>query len=135
MTRTTSVAVHLLAACAVLAGVSVSAHHSISAEFDEKNIVTITGKVTKMEWVNPHAHFYVEGEDTKTHKKGEFVCDLLPPAMLMRKGWTRNSLKPGDVVTVTGPLAKDNAFSVFSRSVTLKDGTEVFKGATEADVR
>ena len=45
---------------------SVSAHHSISAEFDEKNIVTITGKVTKMEWVNPHAHFYVEGEVSST---------------------------------------------------------------------
>jgi hypothetical protein len=125
----------LMAVCALLAGVSLSAHHSISAEFDESKIVTITGTVTKMEWVNPHAHFYVDGEDTTNHRKGEFVCDLTPPAILMRKGWTRNSLKPGDVVTVKGPIAKDNPFSVYGRSVSLKDGAKVFEGATEPDVR
>src|SRR5438128_10848222 len=131
MTMNMKAWVRLVAAGALLVGVSVSAHHSISAEFDETKLISVTGTVTKLEWVNPHAHFYIQGEDTTNHKKGEFICDLLPPAILMRKGWTRNSLKPGDVVTVTGPIAKDNPFSVYSRTVTMKDGTKMFEGATE----
>jgi hypothetical protein len=134
MTMSTKLLFRLVIGAFLLIGVSASAHHSISAEFDNKKPVTVKGTVTKMEWVNPHAHFYVEGEDSN-HKKGEWVFDLLPPAMLMRKGWTRASLKPGDVVTVQGILAHDNEFSAFTHSVKLKDGTEVFKGATEADVR
>jgi hypothetical protein len=87
-----------------------------------------------MEWVNPHAHFFVEGEDTN-HKKGTWDFELTPPAMLMRKGWTRNSLKPGDVVTVTAVPHKDTPFAAHARGVTRNDGTKVFEGATEPDVK
>src|SRR5438445_115044 len=89
----------ILGVC-LLNGGSASAHHSFSAEYDGSKRVTVKGTVSKMEWVNPHAHFYVEGEDAN-HQKGTWDFELTPPAMLMRKGWTRNSLKPGDVVTVT----------------------------------
>ena len=69
----------------VLAGVSTSAHHSISAEYDEAKLIEIKGTVTRVEWVNPHAMFYVETED----KKDTWTWELGPPAMLMRRGWTR----------------------------------------------
>jgi hypothetical protein len=134
MTLTMKSSFCLVVLCATLAGVSASAHHSISAEFDESKRVTVMGTVSKMEWVNPHAHFFVEGEDT-SHQKGTWDFELTPPAMLMRKGWTRNSLKPGDVVTVIAVPHKDTPFAAHAREVTRSDGSKVFEGATEPDVR
>ena len=122
-----------LCAC-VLAGVSASAHHSISAEFDSTKPVTIKGTVSRIDWVNPHAHFFVEGEDGNG-RKGTWDFELLPPARLMRKGWTRVSLRIGEVVTVSGILSKDAPFGAFARKVVKSDGSEVFKDATEADVQ
>src|SRR5688500_15412817 len=87
----------------LMAGVSASAHHSISAEYDESKLFEMKGTVTRVEWVNPHAMFYVQTED----KKDTWVWELGPPAMLMRRGWTRASMKVGDVITVKGPVSRD----------------------------
>lgn len=106
-------------------------HHSFAAEYDANKPVTITGTVTKVEWMNPHARFYVDVKDDK----GAVVnweLELGSPNGLMHQGWTRNSLKKGDVVTVQGSLAKDGSKLANARRITLADGTSVL-GASSGD--
>ena len=92
--------------------------------------ITLTGAVTKMEWTNPHARFYADVKDANgTVVNWEF--ELGSPNGLMRKGWTRNSLKPGDGITIEGYSAKDGSHLVNARTVTLADGKKVFAGTEE----
>ena len=88
------------------AAVPVLAHHSFAAEFDRSKPVSLTGTVTKVEWANPHARFYIDVKD-ENGKVNNWDFELASPNGLMRRGWTRNSLKIGDVVTVTGWAAKN----------------------------
>lgn len=108
-------------------------HHSFAAEFSRDLPVEITGKVTDVEWMNPHARFYVDVED----EDGNVVnwnFELSSPNVLMRNGWTRSSLKVGATVTVTGSRAK-NAPNVASASnVTLDDGQRLFSGQAVGDL-
>ena len=78
-----------------------SAHHSFAAEYDANRPLTVTGTVTKLEWTNPHARVFVDAKD-ESGKIVHWDFELGPPNGLMRRGWSRNSLKPGHVVTVTG---------------------------------
>jgi hypothetical protein len=113
----------------VLAAVPVLAHHSFDAEYDRKKPITLTGTVTKVEWTNPHARFYVDVKD----KNGVVVnwdFELGPPNSLMRRGWTRNSLKAGDSITVTGFLSKFSSTNGNATTVTLTDGRKVFAGSS-----
>lgn len=98
--------------------VPASAHHSFSAEYDSKKVVTLTGTVTNVEWMNPHVYFYLDvvGEDGKT---ANWAFEMGPPNGLQRSGWTRNTMKIGDEVTVNGTLAKDGSKQVNARTVTL----------------
>ena len=105
------------------------AHHSFAAEYDEKKPITLTGSVTKLEWMNPHARFYVDVKDDKG-KVTNWEFELANLNALIRRGWTRNSLKPGDVITVEGYLAKDGSPLVNTKSVTLSDGRKVFAGSS-----
>jgi hypothetical protein len=117
----------LLALIAVT--VPVLAHHSFEAEYDRSKPFTFTGTVTKVEWMNPHARFYVDVKD----KDGAVVnwdFELGPPNSLMRRGWNRNSLKPGDSVTVTGFLSKLSKTNGNATTVTLGDGRKVFAGSS-----
>jgi hypothetical protein len=114
----------------LLTGVSASAHHSFSAEYDRSKPVTITGPVSKVEWVNPHAHIFIDVKDTSA-KTVTWDFELAPPSMLMRRGWTRDSLKIGDVATVSGFMAKDTPAAGNANTVTLSDGRKVFAGSTE----
>ena len=112
-----------------LAGQPVRAHHAFAAEYDAQKPITITGTVTKLEWTNPHARVYV---DVKADS-GEIInwdCELGPPNGLMRRGWSRSSLKPGHVVTVTGFLSKLAPHGANARTVTLADGRQVFAGSS-----
>src|SRR3984893_5394925 len=84
------------------------AHHSFTAEYDAAKPVTLTGAVTKVEWMNPHARFYVDVKD-EGGKMVNWEFELGSPNGLMRQGWTRNSMKIGDSVTIDGYLAKDGA--------------------------
>jgi hypothetical protein len=114
-----------------LAAVPALAHHSFAAEYDAAKPVTMTGTVTKVEWMNPHARFYIDVKD-ESGKVTNWELELGSPNGLMRRGWTRNSMKPGDVVTVSGSLAKDGSSLANARTVKLTDGRNLFAGsATE----
>jgi hypothetical protein len=111
-----------------LAG-SAAAHHSFAAEFDRDLPITVTGTVTKVEWANPHARFYIDAKDDGG-KTVNWDFELASPNGLMRRGWNRNSMKLGDVVTVTGHRAKNNPLVGNASSVTLADGKKLFAGSS-----
>jgi hypothetical protein len=104
------------------------AHHSFAAEYDEKKVMTIKGKVTKLEWTNPHVRFYVDVKDDKG-AVANWDLELMSVNTLTRAGWDRHTLKVGDEVTVTFYLAKDGTKRGNARgSVQLADGKKVFAG-------
>jgi hypothetical protein len=119
----------LAAATTLLAAASASAHHSFAAEFDRDKPVTVTGTVTKVEWMNPHARFYIDAQD-ESGKIVNWDFELASPNGLMRRGWNRNSMKIGDTVTVTGHRAKNNPLVGNASTVTLADGKRLFAGSS-----
>jgi hypothetical protein len=114
------------------------AHHSFQAEYDSTKTVSIKGVVKKVSWVNPHAYVYVEATDANG-KTVTWAFESLSPNALQIRGWSRNSLKEGDHVTVDGYLAKDGkpladgSFHANSRLITLDDGRKVFAGSSADD--
>ena len=98
------------------------AHHSFEAEFDRSKSVTLTGTVTKVEWMNPHTYFYIDVKDAKTGKVQNWACEMGSPNGLTSRGWTRNTLHVGMVVSVPGSRAKDGSFKINAGTVTLPDG-------------
>ena len=113
-----------------LAAARLFAHHSFAAEFDAGKRVTLKGTVTKVDWRNPHIYVYLNVKDD-TGKVTEWACEGGPPNVLLRQGWTRNSVKEGDEVTIDGAVAKDGSKRCNSRSVDLADGRKVFAGSSE----
>jgi hypothetical protein len=126
-------AILTIVASSVLAAVSASAHHSFAAEFDADASVDLTGIVTKIEWMNPHTFFYVDVEDDEGNYYN-WAVELGSPNGLMRRGWTRNSLKVGDQVNVVGSQARDGSLKANARSVTLSSGQRMFAGTSQPDV-
>jgi hypothetical protein len=104
------------------------AHHAFAAEYDAKRQVLLTGNVTKIEWANPHAHFFLDVRDG-SGKVSSWDLELTSPNTLQRGGWTRKSLKVGDVVTVNGYLAKDGTNLAHARDIRLADGRKVLVGS------
>jgi len=107
------------------------AHHSFAAEFDVTKPVKLQGTVTKMEWINPHSWIYMDvtGSDGKMVS---WKCEALPPNGLYRGGWRKDSLKPGDEITVEGFLAKDGTSTMWTRTVTTADGRRMFAGNADS---
>ena len=123
--------VSLLCGLAVVLGLAAMpalAHHSFAAEYDAAKPVTLTGTVTKVEWMNPHARFYIDVKD-EGGKVTNWELELGSPNGLMRRGWTRHSMKEGDTVTVNGSLAKDGSNLANARTVKLADGKALFAGS------
>jgi hypothetical protein len=116
----------------MMAAVPMLAHHSFSAEYDRAKTVQLKGTVTKVEWMNPHARFYLDVKDDGG-KVVNWEFELGSPNGLMRQGWTRNSLKVGDVVSVNGSQAKDGSNLVNANNVAFENGKRVLGGASSAD--
>lgn len=117
----------LTMALGLLAAVPIFAHHSFAAEFDGNKKVTLTGVVTKVDWVNPHAYIYVDvkGEDGGVVN---WVIETGAPNALYRQGWRKDDVKVGNTVTLEAFLAKDGSHTAAARNVKLPDGREVFGG-------
>jgi hypothetical protein len=109
-----------------------SAHHSFAAEYDANKPVTLKGTVSKVEWTNPHARFYIDVKDDNGQVTN-WNLELASPNVLVRNGWTRKSLNVGDEVTVEGSLAKDGSTMANARVVMLSDGRKVFAGSSGGD--
>jgi hypothetical protein len=105
-----------------------AAHHSFSAVFDRNQPAKFTGVVTKIEWSNPHAWFYVDVKDAEGHVKN-YACETGPPNILVRNGWRKDSLKVGDTVSISGYRAKDGTDTFSTSEVVLPDGRKVFSGS------
>ena len=110
----------LMAVSAAFLGVSPArAHHSFEAEYNSSRPVTMTGKVTKLLWQNPHVFFYIDVEDPKTSRTENWSIELGSVNSLTRLGWTQNSLKMGTMVTVQGIHAIARANKILARNVIL----------------
>jgi len=99
----------------------VLAHHSFAAEYDASKKVTLKGVVTKFEWTNPHAHFYLDVKSADG-KVANWNLELASPNMMQRNGWTRHSLQQGDEVTVTASPAKDSTNTASADTIIKSDG-------------
>jgi hypothetical protein len=107
------------------------AHHAFAAEYDAKKPIKLTGTVTKLEWLNPHTWFYIDVKDDNG-KVTNWGFEMGSPNILLRAGWTRNSMNPGDVVTVEGSRAKDGSNNANVKVVTLAStGQRLFAASSQ----
>jgi hypothetical protein len=124
----------IVVACAMLLalGLPIFAHHSGAAEFDVNSSIELKGVVTRVEWTNPHAHFYMDVADANG-KVANWNLELASPNVLVRTGWSRHSLKEGDRVSVTGLRAKDNSNVGHANTITFPDGRKLNFGSGSAN--
>ena len=113
----------------LLAAVPVLAHHSFAAQYDRTKSINFKGKVTKVEWMNPHVYFYVDVDEGG--KVTNYACEAGAPNSLYRQGWRKDALKTGDMVSVEGWRAKDGTNTVNAGNITLPDGKKVFAGSPD----
>ena len=110
----------VLVACLGLVGSgSVLAHHSFSTEYDGSKTFSVKGKVSKVEWTNPHVWVYLNVKDKATGQVTNWGFEMGPPHGLQRRGWRRDTLKIGEEVNVAGSLAKNGSKRINARTVTL----------------
>ena len=118
----------------LITGVPVIAHHSFAAEYDASKPINLTGTVTKIEWTNPHCFFYIDVKNEESGKIESWALELGNPNALLRAGWTPNSVKIGEAVTVEGTRAKDGTFLGNARSMILiSTGKRLFAGSSQTN--
>ena len=110
------------------------AHHAFQAEFDQEKPVSLKGKVTKMEWINPHAWIHIEvvGTDGKVTS---WMIECGSPNIMLRRGFTKDSLEFGAELTVEGYRAKNGSNRANGSSVTFRDGRKLFVGGSNPDIK
>ena len=114
-------------ALGLLAAAPVWAHHSFAAEYDSKQLITLKGVITKVEWTNPHIYIYIDVKDANGEVTN-WSLEGYPPNTLKRTGFSRDSLKIGDEITVTAYKSKDGTYTGAGREVMFPDGTKKFAG-------
>jgi hypothetical protein len=125
----------LLAITGICAGMMLStiplaAHHSFAAEYDNNKPIKFSGKVTKVEWMNPHIYVYLDAKD-EAGKTVNYAVEGGAPNGLYRQGWRKDTIKIGDSISIDGYLAKDGSNTVNARTWVLPDGKKVFAGNNE----
>jgi hypothetical protein len=128
----TRLIVAVVSIAGLLAAVPVVAHHSFAAEYDADKPIKLTGTVTRIEWTNPHCYFYIDAKNEESGKTENWGFEMGNPNALLRLGWTRNSLKLGDAVTVEGTRARDGSLHANARSMVLMStGQRLFAGSSQ----
>ena len=103
------------------------AHHAFTAQYDAEARIEMTGVIVKVEWLNPHAYFYIDVEDEETGEVTTWACELGSPVSMLRQGWTREDLVLGEILIVEGALARDGSASMnASRVVMESTGKRLF---------
>jgi len=114
-------------AVAALAAVPLAAHHSFGAEYDANKPITLTGVITKVEWTNPHSHFFMDV--TENGKTANWKFEGYGPGIFHRIGWNKDvTMKPGDHITIFGWRARDGSNWAHSREITLPSGKKMMFG-------
>ena len=108
------------------------AHHSFAAEFDGSKPVRLVGKLTRVEWTNPHSYFYLDVADDKGNVTN-WACEGASPIALTRRGWKKGDLKLGDTIVVDGYRARDGSHFINARRVTFPDGRSLDSGTPVQD--
>jgi Family of unknown function (DUF6152) len=122
----------MVIAVIMAAGIPLMAHHSFAAEFDSNKQIKLTGVVTKIDWTNPHVWFYMDVKD-ESGKITNWGFEMGPPHLLQTSGWTRTTMKLGDVITVQGSVAKNGTNRANARSVTTPDGKKMGAASSEGN--
>jgi hypothetical protein len=110
------------------------AHHSFRAQYDPDQPITVTGYVTKIEWMNPHVYFYIDVVNGETGATENWGFEMGPPHMLERRGWKRNTMQIGDELEVHGTRARDGSLTANARRVTMT-ATGVVLGAASSEAQ
>jgi hypothetical protein len=117
----------------LLAAASLRAHHSFAAEYDSQKQITLTGKFTRMDWVNPHSWIHMEAVNPATGKREAWDIETGPPNTLYRNGWRKDAIKAGEQIVVAGSLAKNGSNTANARSVKTPDGRTLLAGSSEGN--
>lgn len=119
MKTTIRTALLSLTASLLVAALPAYAHHSFPAQYDIAKPITLTGKVTKVEWTNPHIFIYIDVLDEKTGAVVNWALEMGGPNALIRLGWKRDSLKTDDLITIEGSLARDGTPLANAKSIVM----------------
>jgi Family of unknown function (DUF6152) len=119
----------LVGAALLFSAAPLIAHHSFAAEYDSTKPVTLKGTVIKFDWVNPHSRLYMEVKVEATSKTEQWELETGNVTTLQRRGWRRDTLKPGDSIVVTGYRAKDGSNLAAASTVSTADGKRLFAGS------